>query len=504
MREKDVFWPAPVLLLAGLVCAAGAMGRADAREPIELIPAGSMLCWQGRPAPDTGPGTSQPTTLQTFLEVGARLAAGPLDSGTRLNVRMAEMLGLMIRYPHAVALIDARAMPTATDPTSRRVDRLRFAMVVQVGDQAEPFLRIIQKAVNEQTDSGAATLVSGRAGRWTYQELRDQRLPEWAVIAWGQIEGYFVLTVGSKVWADVAAVAAGDEPSLAADPWYAVARATRRRSAFVEIFVAAREIQERLDPFVDGRASGFFRAWEAGDMRQAHWALGHEGRALYCVAHFRMGDSGAPGEETTVQRVFADPDVRDPQVLATIPPGARYAIFNVPVGQFLTRFFRGLVACQGAEARANVERIWSETQVQHGFDAEQGLLAHLDQRIVLHNDPPHPLGLPLAVTTLIEIRDEPDTVRRTLETMCVAWRAALDEVVSRGGAPPPFTLHRDEDGMWYLRYGPAGPDWLGLAGPAWIVTDRFIILSWSPLALREYLQKVPAEVTRRSPRSERR
>ena len=53
--------------------------------------------------------------------------------------------------------------------------------------------------------------------------------------------------------------------------------------------------------------------------------------------------------------------------------------------------------------------------------------------------------------------------------------------------------------MWYLRFGLDGPDWLGLAGPAWTVTDRFIILSWSPLALREYLAKVPDEVKRRTP-----
>jgi hypothetical protein len=37
---------------------------------------------------------------------------------------------------------------------------------------------------------------------------------------------------------------------------------------------------------------------------------------------------------------------------------------------------------------------------------------------------------------------------------------------------------------------------LGLAGPAWITTDRFVIVSWSPLALREYLADAGAAVGR--------
>jgi hypothetical protein len=472
---------------------------ADAREPIDLIPADSLLCWYGRPTPDEGARNEQPSTLQTLVELGARLAGGPLDSGIQLNVRMAEMFGLMLHYPHAVALVDARAKPTATDASARRVDRLRFALVVQVGEQTEPFLRIIQKAVNEQTNSGAATLVNARAGRWSYQELRDQRLPDWAAIAWGQIDRHFVLTVGPNVWQSIAAVAQGEQPALTSDPWYAVARAKQRRTAFVEIFVAAAEIQTRLDPFVDGRAGDFFRAWDAGNLRQAHWALGFEERALYCVAHLRLGSAGDEAQESTVRRVYADPENRDPHLLAAIPPGARYAIFDVPADRILARFFRGVLAIQGARARANIERLWAEAQAKHGFDAEHGLLAHLGERIVLHNDPPHPLHLPLALTVLIEIRDEPATVRGTIEAICSAWRAALEEVVAKNGAPPPFTLHRDDDGIWYVRYGVGGSGWLGLAGPAWTVSDRYIIASWSPAALREYLEKAPAEVTHRTP-----
>ncbi len=476
------------------VCRAPALAAdppAGPREPLDLVPADSMLCWVGRPLPDLAPATDQPSTLQTILEVGARIAGGTIDSGTQLGARAAEMFGQLVRYPHALVLIDASAKPTVTDPEARRVDRLRFAAIVQCGEQVEPFLRIIQKAVNEQTNSGAATLTNRRAGRWTYQELSDQRLPDWAVIAWGRLGDYFVLTVGPGVWPKIAAVVMKDEPALSQDTWYAVSRAPRRRTALIEVFVAGRVILQRLDPLIAGRAGDFFRAWDAGDLEQAHWAVGFGGSALYCVAHFRRGAE-------TVRRVYADADNRDPRLLEAIPADARYAIFDVPMGRFLPRFFGGLLSFQGPKARANIERLWAEGQARHGLDVERDLLAHLGDRVVLHNDPPHPLRLPLALTTLIEIRDEPATVSRTIEAICGAWRDALGEVAARGGAPPPFTLHRDYDDIWYLRLSLAGPDWLGLAGPAWIVTDRFIILSWSPTALRDYLERVPAEVKGRS------
>lgn len=463
------------------LCLLGLTGGAQAGEPLDLIPAETLLCWHGRPLPDTAPVSDQPSTLQTLLELGTRLAGSSLDSGAQLGVRIAEMFSLMIRYPHAVALIDAQAKPVRSDPQARRVDRLRCVLVIQNRGQTEPFLRLIQKTINDQTDSQAATLVTRKAGAHKYQELRDQRLPDWCVIAWGHIDEHFVLTVGEDVWPTVAAVAAGKSPALSQEPWYAAARRQRARTALIEIFVAVRETRQRLDPFLDGRASDFFQAWDADKLERAHWALGLEGRALFCQAHFRIAG-------TSVSRLYADPEARDPRLLATIPPEARYAIYELPMDRFLRRFFRGLVSTQGPKQRENIERIWAQLQAEHGFDVERNLLAHLGEHAVLHNYPPHPLRLPLAMTVLIEIRDGAGQascptgtqVRQTLDAMCTAVRAALDQAAAEGRGPPPWTLHQERDGLWYLRFGP-------IAGPAWTVTERFIIVSWSPRALREYL-----------------
>lgn len=455
---------------------------ASAREPVDFVPADSLACWSGRPFPDTSAADGESSTWQMLLELGSRIAStsGPqLNTGTRLTVRAAEFFNLMIQYPHAVTLIDAQAKPLESDPRARRVDQLRFAAIVKCDKNTEPFLRIIQKTVNEQTNADAATLQNMRTRGWRYQLLRDGRLPQWSTIAWGFIGDFFILTIGEDVWPEIASVAAGDRTSISAEPWFAAARMPNRHEALIEIFVAAGAIQQRLDPFVAGRASAFFKAWDAGALERAHWALGFEGRALFCIAHFRVGDE-------TVKRLYADPKTRTPRLLATIPPEARYAIYDIPTQRMLPRLFRGLIAMQGPEAKANIERIWAEIQAEYEFNVERDLLPNLGNHVVLHNAPPHPLRIPLAMTTLTEIRQHPDRVQKTIEAFCTAWRDKLDEVIERGGAPP-FTLRRDDDGVWSMRFGP-------IAGPAWTVTDRFLITSWSPLALREYLAKVPKAV----------
>ena len=476
----------PVVLLTGLTFAA--VGSASADEPLDLIPADHLLCWTGRPFPDTTPPTDEdsPSVLATLLDVGTRIAGRPLDSKAQLMVRLLEAFGLMIRYPHALALIDARAKPVGPDGLGRRVDRLRFALIVQTGAKSEPFRRTIQKIVNEQTDNQQASLQRKKAQRWSYQELKDNRLPDWCVIAWGDIGEHFVLTVGAGVWPLIASVGAGETPALSRDPWVVAARATLNPKPLIEIHAAARAIRERLDPLVDGRATGFFKAWHADDMARSHWALGFDGRALYCIAHILNND------EKTVRRIYADPKIRNKRLLATIPETARYAIYRVPVGKIVPRLISSWLATRSPEVRQSAEQAWARIQAEYGFDAERDLLANLGRHIVMHNDPPHPLHVPLAMTTLVEIRSEPARVRQTLETICRAWQTGLERANEQNSVPNPALLHRADDGVWNIQFGP-------FAGPAWTVTDRFIITSWSPTALRSYLSKVGDKVGQRKP-----
>jgi hypothetical protein len=461
--------------MALLSAAALLVFPAAGQEPLELVPAEALLTWHGQPFPDTRPVSEEPTPLGALIDVGTRIAGRPLDQRGQLTVRLLEALSLMVRYPHALALIDAEARPLESDGRSRKVDKLKIVMIVRTGESSGPFRRVVQKVINEQTGPAFATLALREAGRWKYQELHDSRLPEWCAIAWGEIGEYFVLTLGRELWPAVAAVAEGRAPSMARDDWVRTVRG-KRGPALIEIVVSARAIRERLDPFVQGRASDFFEAWNALDLERAHWALGFEGRAMYCLAHF-LSDG------TTRARLYADPQRRDPDLLAAVPEGARYALYRVPLEKIIPQFFSSLYVTRGREYRARATEVWEKLQTEQGFDAGRDLLALLGENVVMHNAPPHPLHLPLMFTMLLEIREEPRQVRDTLEKIGQAWQATLQQAAERSGQPGLLSVLQDPDGIWYVQFGP-------IATIAWTVTDRYVITSWSPHALREYLQLV--------------
>lgn len=454
-------------------------------EPLDLVPAESLLCWYGRPFPDTSPVSGASSGWNTFVQLFPKLA---LDAQGRMYARAIEAFSLAIRYPHALALIDARALPVPSDPSIRRVDKLRFALIVQVGEAAqaeEAFARVLQAAVNEQTDSEFATLQRKQIGAWEYQELTDRRLPDWCAFAWGRIGPHFVLTIGPDVWPAIAAVGTGDSTALSKAEWLAQVRGPRSKGALIEIIMAAEAIRERLDPFVNNRATEFFAAWEAEQLQHAHWVLGFEGQALYCVAHYM--------EEGQVrERIYADPAIRDAHLLAVVPESARYAIYRVEPTEFVPRFFAAMLTTESTKTRQEILRIWEGMKTEFGFDAERDILSHLGQHTVMHNDPPHPLHIPLAMTTLTEIRDEPQRVKEGVDRLCRAWQAVWDRNVEKSGKPPLVRVRNDGKGIWYLQY-PV------LAGPAWTVTDRFIVTSWSPIALRSYLEKIGERAGRLEP-----
>jgi len=444
-------------------------------EALDLVPAESLLCWYARPFPDTLPASEDAGGFDRVLQWGSFLARPALNAEARLWARAIEMFSLAIRFPHLVVLIDAQAVKEPGRPEIVRADRIRVALIVETRGQNEAFARVLQSTINELTDQQKATVTRKQAASWPYLELRDQRLPEWAEIAWGTINGYFVLTIGPKVWQDIAAVAAGQAPALSQAEWLEQARRLRGKHALIEIIVASKQIRERLDPMVENRASGFFRAWQAENIDWSHWALGFEGRALYCVAHFLENGQ-------TRQRIYADPEIRDERLLQTIPDTARYAIYRLEPDRVIPSFFNSLLATCSERERRNILRLWRRIQQELGFDAERDILANLGQHIIMHNDPPHPLRIPLAMTTLTEIRTHPEQVRRTIDIICNAWRDAL----ARHPAPeesPSLVINRDSDGIWYLQFGI-------FAGPAWTVTERFVVTSWSPAALRSYLEKI--------------
>lgn len=475
---------------AHIAAAEATSGPRKLTEPLSLVPADAMLSWKGRRLPDQPAPGSELALLGTLFGAGNKIAGSPLKTRDQMTLHIVSTFATMAGYDFAVTLLDASAKPTKEGSEKRQVDDLRLAAIIDVGGDAAPFMKIIQRVINEQTDKGVATLQtqtfvsrSTPARSWTYAELRDERLPEWCVIGWGQIEDYFVISVGDGVWPRIARVAAGDAEALVALPWVTKARKRSPADPLVEIVVAAQEIMDRLDPFVQERATKFFEAWNADDLEQAHWALGFSESAMFCLATFREA-------ERTRVRVFANSNVREAEVRPLVPESARYAVYELPLRRFLPRLVGAFYATRSADDRELAAETWARVQRENNVNAEEDALAHLGKRVLLHNYPPHPLKFPLAFTGLIEIKRNPERVFKTLDTLCMAWRDAIERDAEAKDNLPPLRLKRDDDGVWHVEF-------LFVQSVAWTFTDKYIVTCWSPAALRRYLDEMGDAVGKR-------
>jgi hypothetical protein len=459
-------------LLVGLLLAAPAAAQSDA---FDILPADTLLAWKGEPHPDrsasSAPASSQPSALATLVDAGTRIAGSPLAPKHKLALRLVEALAAATHRRFAIAVLDAQARPTPSG--GFQVEKLQFAVIVRTeGDSAAP-RRLIQKIVNEMTDGGLATLDSLRAGDRTYEQLRDRRLDE--PIAWGELGPFFVLTYGPDVWPRIAKVADGDAAALSKVGWLAEARKKGRPGPLIEIAASVAEIRARLDPLVGQRATAFFEAWHALDIDHALWTLGFRENALYCHGWFEQGGK-------LRQRVFADSTPEDAARIKPLAGDSRFALYQSPLGTLLPRFFSGYFATRSATEKAAAERVWLRMQKDLGFDPQRDLFDKFGDTILLHNDPPHPLAIPLAFTAMIPIRGEADELRRRIDSICAAWSAWLEE-----DGDGWTRMVRDGDGVWSFQFGP-------LAVLSWQMTDRYLVTCWSPAALRDYIERRRGEL----------
>ncbi|MCA9243349.1 MAG: hypothetical protein KDA32_05295 [Phycisphaerales bacterium] len=453
--------------------------RKPAGEPLDLIPADALLAWQGRPFEEVARAGESTADLTQFIGFLLRFAA-PADREARLAVRSLQALGMTVQNPFAMGLLDISATEVDDEHLvdKRKVDRMKYVLVVET-DRFDDFGRLVQTILDEQTNNQHAALNQREAEGYSFQELRDERLPPWCILAWGRIDGRFVFTIGDEVWPRIAAVARRRERSMSSEPWVAKSRADTPHMPMVEIVVDHRGLCAKLDPVLENRATEFFRAWKADDIDRAHWALGFEGLGLFCVTHYQR-------DGRTERKLYADPDDPDARLRALIPKDARYAIYNLPLKDLFPRLIDSLAATRRHSDREAAVALWEKTQKRFDFNGMQ-VLENLGPKLLLHNYPPHPLRLPFAFTTVARIERNHAETRDALERMSEAWQAFLVDDAKRKEIKRPTTIIRDYDDVWFIQT----PLFVGMA---WKITDRYVVFSHSPEALREYLDKMEEQL----------
>lgn len=474
-----------------LLLALPASGSVDGRPIAEMVPADSLVVYMARPygwfrqtsqpgtaASQAGGGASAIAAIVTLLD-----ASGLIPDEGQVFADIATALPLLGRFEHALVMLDvsSKVLRRPSEPSSSRppgyslrLRRLQTAVVLRTDGEHRAVLDQLQRIIGRYTHEDTAELSVATAEGHRYQRLADTRLPGWAIWEWGRLGDFFVVSFGEGAFEKVAQVYAGKVPSLSDDPWFQSATVKARGDrALAQWFIALSRLEERLAHVVKGRHTRVISALEADKMTHDLWTIGLEGRALTWYRCYRRD-----GKEITHR--YSDPAAYLPEHSRLIPEAARhFAVIRVPTRWLVDNLPRAWMAAQSERHIQTWSRVWQRLEEETGLDIDGDLIKHLGENVVIFDYPPHPLRIPFALTIAIEI-DDRTAVRAAIDALLGAWGRYLDARAKRKGTTlVRVKVHHTRDGLWYLQ--------AGILGPALKVTDRYVVISWSPQALRDAL-----------------
>jgi hypothetical protein len=206
-----------------------------------------------------------------------------------------------------------------------------------------------------------------------------------------------------------------------------------------------------------------------GEVDRGVWALGSAERAVQAYAVLRRGDRD---DFVVICRPAADAGT-----LKTIPPEAgRYAIIDHQPADLVGWARDGYLASRSPSTRQRLRRMWDQVEQDAGVRLERDLLSQLGSPVVMHDYPRHALNIPLAGTIVVPIAGSPSAVRDSVEGLL---RRSQEHLNGPDSGWPLLQLRRADDGVWYLQ--------AGLCGPAVGTSDHFLVISYSPSAVRQNL-----------------
>jgi hypothetical protein len=448
-------------------------------KPIEAcVPADPMLVYFNRPAAETR--EAQPTgpAAQLAAWMITLKAMGIIPQQGRMLADIVGTLPLLARRPHAIVLLEAT--PKVIGPRSYRLGTLSSALIVESSGLEIEFDRRIRDLLSTYADAENGRIERQRIGNVEFHRLIDQRLPAWAVMDWGTVGEYLVVAVGKGTFERVLAAMEGQAASLAADRWYAHAhRRCGATGSGLEIYADFTRLRERVDDVMNDEIRSALEAAQLDKVDRALMAVGFDGRALHSEALARDLD----GKDHHL--LLTGKEVAAPEVLAAIPEGADcFAAFRMPLGLNIRRARQAYMETQSPSRQQRWRDLWNRLQAEFDFDVETGLLDALGDHVIFHTYPPHPLRLAMLGTVWIQIKPE-DTaiVQRTVDRIMAGCAHYINRPAASRPAITRFSfwpeIRRDAAGLWYLQ--------LGVIGPAVGVSEGWIVISFSPEAVRQNL-----------------
>jgi len=393
---------------------------------------------------------------------------GEVDLENRLWFEVVRSWSTVRQYPRAYILHDIEFLPLAEG--SNRLERLSASLMLQTRGENAAIEQRIQYFLNSFTSTKTSLLDTDQVGSYQVHRLLDSRMPHWCVFEWGRVGDFYVFGLGRGSFERIVKVAGRTGGGLYNDGWYTQARQQLHGpQSLVEIYADNKALLDKIGKQAQNRLAGVLQALHLDSSDKMLWALGFSGRALTCYGYLKCG------EGNVLKKVG---DAATAAHLKFVPAEATwYALINKEPADLWRRLKWAYLELQRPQKQQEIRLSGLEMELALKVDHERDILAHFGNHIIIHNYPLHPLGFPLMCTILVDINGDAQQVKKSLDQIFEYCSLKLDVARLREGrslfSP---ALMKSFDGIWYLQEG--------LYGPALVVTDDYLVISYSPQALR--------------------
>jgi hypothetical protein len=298
------------------------------------------------------------------------------------------------------------------------------------------------------------------------------------------VEDLFILSIGEGSSARILRALSDEQPNLFGDEWFKSGhRHARGTAALFELYVNVAALQQRIGESAQDRFRAVVDSLDLQFSEKSIWTIGAEDRAYSCYAYHRKD-----GADLLAR--ISDPSTYSAEHKRLVPAEAKtYAILNTDCAALVRRIRSTYLSAQRLEKRFELIRGWDTLARTQKVNFEADVLRQLGNHVIIHDHPKHPLGLPLMRTILIEISGDAERVRLALDRTLEYCANQLDVAAAKRKLPAISPVLRfTPEGIWYIQYG--------IYGPAITVTDGWLVISYSPQAVRVNL---PTSTTAPSP-----
>jgi len=410
-----------------------------------------------------------------------------------------------LQFPHAVVVLDAAAR--ARSDGGHELAGLHAAIILRTNGNNMPLVDRINHLLRSYTNREDTKLTEESDSARSRYRITDRRLPDWFCLEWGAVGDWYVVSVGKGAFLRIRSTIEGSGVSLATDQrcrnaWDRIG-ASRADLAW---YLHVARLADPADAELAGKIRDVFAAFGMGDVRKAVAAVRVCDQVVEIDAclvrpdgeeRIRLAGARPPGENSRKEvprhdtilsrRPRLAPCGRfDPNCLrkagrfrpageeadrpSFIPDGALgYSIVQIAPGRLMHALRSAWLASRSEDGRESSLEFWRTVERRSGVSLDADIFARLGRYFVIHDYPPHPLHVPLLWTIAVPIERESEALREKLDRL---FTYASGELARDDG----WRLHRHDDGIWSLH--------LGIEGPAVYVGQEWVLISFSPVAVR--------------------